>query len=61
MNWLRWSLGTDAHHPWQLEFIHLGLAVAMRAKIPAARIVNFMTVQALRKWVAGLRERSRKC
>ncbi|PYL62632.1 MAG: DNA polymerase/3'-5' exonuclease PolX, partial [Verrucomicrobia bacterium] len=20
----RISLGTDAHHPWQLEFIHLG-------------------------------------
>src|SRR5213075_62112 len=43
----RISLGTDAHHPWQLEFIHLGLAAAMRAKIPADRIVNFMTVQAL--------------
>jgi len=57
----RISLGTDAHHPWQLEFIHLGLAAAMRAKIPAARIVNFMSAQALRNWVAGVRERSRRC
>src|SRR5262249_45829211 len=30
----RISLGTDAHHPWQLEFIDLGLAAALRAKIP---------------------------
>jgi len=57
----RISLGTDAHHPWQLEFIHLGLAAAIRAKIPAARIVNFMSAQALRNWVAGVRERSRRC
>ena len=30
----RISLGTDAHHPWQLEFIELGLAAALRAKLP---------------------------
>src|SRR5204863_6563082 len=40
----RVSLGTDAHHPWQLEFIRLGVAVALRAKIPAERIVNFMSI-----------------
>ena len=56
----RISLGTDPHHPWQLEFIHLGLAAAMRAKIAADRIVNFMTAQALRNWVAGVRDGSRK-
>jgi histidinol phosphatase-like PHP family hydrolase len=56
----RISLGTDAHHPWQLEFIHIGLAAAMRAKIPAGRIVNFVSMQALRNWVAGVRERSRQ-
>ncbi|PYJ28977.1 MAG: hypothetical protein DMF24_10625 [Verrucomicrobia bacterium] len=56
----RISLGTDAHHPWQLEFIDLGLAGAMRARIPSDRIVNFMTVEALRKWVAGVRERTRR-
>ena len=40
----RISLGTDAHHPWQLEFNELGLAAALRAKIPADRILNFMPV-----------------
>lgn len=30
----RISLGTDAHHPWQLEFIELGLGAVLRAKIP---------------------------
>ncbi len=52
----RISLGTDAHHPWQLEFIHLGLAAALRARIPAERVVNFMPIQQLKKWVAQLRE-----
>lgn len=37
----RVSLGTDAHHPEQLEFIELGLAAALQAKIPAERIVIF--------------------
>ena len=56
----RISLGTDAHHPWQLEFIHLGLAAAMRAKIRPGRIVNFMTLRALKNWVAVVRECSRQ-
>jgi histidinol phosphatase-like PHP family hydrolase len=55
----RVSLGTDAHHPWQLEFIRLGLAAALGAKISAERIVNFMSVQQIKRWVARLRERSR--
>ena len=55
----RISLGTDAHHPWQLEFIDLGLAGAMRAKIPPEKILNFMHARALRDWVAGVRARSR--
>jgi histidinol phosphatase-like PHP family hydrolase len=55
----RVSLGTDAHHPWQLEFIKLGLAAAVRAKISAERIVNFMSLWQIRGWVARLRERSR--
>lgn len=57
----RISLGTDAHHPWQLEFIELGLAAALKAKIPADRIINFMPIAQLRKWVANVRRRkSRK-
>jgi histidinol phosphatase-like PHP family hydrolase len=36
----RVSLGTDAYRAWQLEFVDLGLAAALRAKIPADRILN---------------------
>jgi len=52
----RISLGTDAHHPRQLEFIELGLAAAIQAKIPADRIVNFMPIPDLKTWVHRLRE-----
>jgi histidinol phosphatase-like PHP family hydrolase len=45
------SLGTDAHHPWQLEFIELGLAAAREAGIPADRILNFFPVRDLLRWV----------
>jgi histidinol phosphatase-like PHP family hydrolase len=52
----RISLGTDAHHPWQLEFIELGLAAALKAKIPANRIVNFMALLDLKAWVKTTRK-----
>jgi histidinol phosphatase-like PHP family hydrolase len=51
------SLGTDAHHPWELEFIELGLAAALQAKIPADRIVNFMSITDLKSWVQHTRNR----
>jgi histidinol phosphatase-like PHP family hydrolase len=51
----RISLGTDAHHGWQLEFIDLGLAAALRAKISADRIVNFMSLLKLKTWTQALR------
>jgi histidinol phosphatase-like PHP family hydrolase len=53
----RISLGTDAHHPWQLEFIDLGLAAALKSKIPAQRIINFMSILQLKEWVARVRKR----
>jgi histidinol phosphatase-like PHP family hydrolase len=53
-------LGTDAHHPWQLEFIELGLAAALKAKIPAGRIVNFMPLAELKSWVAKVRRKARR-
>jgi histidinol phosphatase-like PHP family hydrolase len=56
---VRISLGTDAHHAEQLEFIELGLAAALKARIPADRIVNFMDLADLRAWVLKLRARSR--
>jgi histidinol phosphatase-like PHP family hydrolase len=52
----RISLGTDAHHPWQLEFIELGLAAALRAQLPAQQIVNFMPMPALRNWIQGIQD-----
>ena len=55
---VRISLGTDAHHPWQLEFIELGLAAALKARIPADRIINFMPLAELRSWVSKVRARA---
>src|SRR5213592_4545025 len=54
----RISLGTDAHHPWQLEFIELGLAAALKAKLSPQQIVNFMPRPDLGGWVNRLREGS---
>ena len=54
------SLGTDSHHPWQLEFIELGLAAALKAKIPAEKIVNFMPLADLKSWVARVRRKTRR-
>jgi histidinol phosphatase-like PHP family hydrolase len=56
---VRISLGTDSHHAHQLEFIELGLAAALKARIPPDRIVNFMDLASLRVWVKKLRERRR--
>ena len=52
----RISFGTDAHHPWQLEFIDLALAAALAAKIPPERIVNFMSLNEFRAWVERVRK-----
>jgi histidinol phosphatase-like PHP family hydrolase len=54
---VRISLGTDAHHPWQLYFIELGLAAALKARISADRIINFMSSSQLKQWVAKVRSR----
>jgi histidinol phosphatase-like PHP family hydrolase len=54
----RISIGTDAHHPWQLEFIELGLAAALKAKISPHQIINFMSILDLRNWVKQTRQSS---
>jgi histidinol phosphatase-like PHP family hydrolase len=54
----RISLGTDAHHPWQLEFIELGLEAVLRAKLPPQRIVNFMPLVDLKDWIESVRDHS---
>ncbi|MBA3882471.1 MAG: hypothetical protein H0X73_07075 [Chthoniobacterales bacterium] len=51
----RLSLGTDAHHPWQLEFIELGLAAALKARISPERIINFLPLTDLRARTIELR------
>ena len=56
---VRISLGTDSHHPDQLEFIELGLAAALKAKIPPDRVLNFMDVADLRAWVDRVRTRAK--
>jgi histidinol phosphatase-like PHP family hydrolase len=51
----RIALGTDSHHSWQLEFIDLGLAAVLKAKIPADRVINFLPLSQLREWIASCR------
>lgn len=52
---VRISLGTDAHHPWQLMFMDLAIAAACLAKIPADRIVSFLPLEVLIEWVGRVR------
>jgi histidinol phosphatase-like PHP family hydrolase len=54
----RISIGTDAHHPWQLQFIELGLAAALKARVSSHQIINFMSTSDLRNWVKHTRQRS---
>jgi putative hydrolase len=49
---VRISIGTDSHwHP-QLEWIDLGIAAAMKAKIPKDRILNLMSADELVAWAS---------
>jgi putative hydrolase len=54
---VRISLGTDAHHPWQLAFMDFSLAAACIAKIRPERIINFLPARDLKAWVEGVRGR----
>jgi histidinol phosphatase-like PHP family hydrolase len=54
---VRISLGTDSHHANQLEFIELGLAAALKARISPDRIINFMDLDSLKQWVKKVRSR----
>jgi len=51
----RISLGTDAHDPTQLGFMDFALASAAEAGVQHDRILNFMSVDELRSWVATVR------
>jgi hypothetical protein len=52
----RISLGTDAHDPSQLRFMQYALASAVMAGIKPDRIVNFLSADELRSWVATVRD-----
>jgi histidinol phosphatase-like PHP family hydrolase len=54
----RISLGTDAHHCWQLAFMDFSLAAAQLAEFPKGRILNFMSIQELRSWATRISMRS---
>ena len=52
---VRISLGSDAHHPSQLAFIKFALAAALLAGFQKDRILNFMSVQELKRWSSNER------
>jgi histidinol phosphatase-like PHP family hydrolase len=52
----RISLGTDSHGPSQLEFMELGVASAMRARLDPKRIVNHMPTHQLLEWAGSVRD-----
>jgi putative hydrolase len=55
----RISMGTDSHGPSQLEFIELGVAAAIRAKLDPKRILNYMAADQLLEWANKVRESNR--
>jgi histidinol phosphatase-like PHP family hydrolase len=55
---VRIAIDTDAHSPDQLAFVELGLASALAARIPADRIINFMSFEKLLSWIASVRVRA---
>jgi histidinol phosphatase-like PHP family hydrolase len=52
------SIGTDAHAPWELEFFPMALAAAIEGGLDRGRIVNFMSAEDLLAW-AGTRKGAR--
>lgn len=56
---VRISIGSDAHAPYQLAYVTLGLAAALAAGIERGRILNFMPRDELVAWARATR-RSRR-
>jgi histidinol phosphatase-like PHP family hydrolase len=52
----RFSIGTDAHAPWELEFVPMALAAAIEGGLERDRIVNFMDVEDVLDWVQTRKE-----
>ena len=53
----RISVGTDSHGPSQLEFMDLGIAAAIRAKLDPKKILNYMPTDQLLGWAENVRNR----
>ena len=47
------SIGTDAHAPWELQYIWISVAAAILAGIPRSRVINYMEREALIEWAKG--------
>jgi histidinol phosphatase-like PHP family hydrolase len=54
----RISLGTDSHGPSQLEFMELGVAAALQAKLDPKRILNYMPTDQFLEWAESVRDRT---
>ncbi|HYF11738.1 MAG TPA: hypothetical protein VEC09_05510 [Actinomycetota bacterium] len=51
---VRWfSIGSDAHTAFELEFLPFGMATAALAGIPRERILNYRPVEFVRAWAQG--------
>jgi hypothetical protein len=53
----RISMGTDSHSASQLEFMELGVAAALRAKLDPKKILNYMSTDQSLEWAKTVRGR----
>jgi histidinol phosphatase-like PHP family hydrolase len=49
------SIGTDAHAPFEMDFIEVGVGAALEAGIPIDRILNYMDYEDLLAWVGSVK------
>jgi DNA polymerase (family 10) len=57
---VRWfTIGSDAHSAFELEFLPFGMAIARRAGIPREQILNYRSVDFVRSWAAARADPSR--
>ncbi len=54
------SIDTDAHAPGELQYQEFGIAAAIRARFPRERVLNFLSEEELREWVAESRDRAKR-
>ncbi|MGH2655824.1 MAG: PHP domain-containing protein [Actinomycetota bacterium] len=51
------SIGSDAHHPDELDHLEIGEAAAIRAGIPPDRILNLLPAEGVVAWAKAKRDR----